>query len=218
MISVPERAGDELEVLRKMLDGFEKGFRVASVGIINSFDAATQSAKVQIAVRERVFNITTRLFDNIEIPLLLDVPVQFPSAGGFSLAFPVAPGDECLVIFSDSCIDAWWQNGGIQNQIDVRRHDLSDGIAILGIKSKPNAVTASNNSVQLRNAAGDVMVEVKNDVVNIGGGTFRKIIDERVKTFFDAHVHTSASPGNPTSAPTIPLDLTACATTKSKVG
>ena len=64
---------------------------------------------------------------------------------------PIQPGDECLVVFADMCIDAWWQSGGIQNQIDRRRHDLSDGFAICGFKSQPNTVPGySGSSVQIK--------------------------------------------------------------------
>ncbi|MFW8450019.1 Gp138 family membrane-puncturing spike protein, partial [Klebsiella pneumoniae] len=63
---------------------------------------------------------------SVNLPLLVDVPVVFPRGGGCTLTFPVKPGDECLVIFADRCIDFWWQSGGIQEPVDERMHDLSD--------------------------------------------------------------------------------------------
>jgi hypothetical protein len=98
----------------------------------------------------------------------VDVPIVFPSAGGFSLTVPVVPGDECLLIFSDTCIDSWWQSGGVQDPMCLRRHDLSDAFAILGPKSQIKKLTGySTDSVQLRNEAGDVFVEVTHTNINL---------------------------------------------------
>jgi phage baseplate assembly protein gpV len=85
------------------------------------------------------------------------------------MTFPVVAGDECLVVFSSRCIDAWWQNGGYaNNQAMFRMHDLSDGFAFVGISSVPQVQPAiSTNSVQLRNNAGTIYVEIGAAAVNI---------------------------------------------------
>ncbi|MCY1211511.1 hypothetical protein D9M69_119440 [compost metagenome] len=97
----------------------------------------------------------------VALPLLVDCPVQFPSGGNCSLTFPVAPGDECLVVFASRCIDSWWQSGGVQEQAELRMHDLSDGFALLGFRSKPRALAGiSTSTTQLRSDAGDTYVEL----------------------------------------------------------
>lgn len=60
----------------------------------------------------------------------MNVPVVFPSNSEYAVTFPLEKGDECLVLFSDLSIDNFWQKGNVQNPIEDRRHDLSDGIAI----------------------------------------------------------------------------------------
>lgn len=155
----------ELETRRAAID-----LRVAIPGIIQSFDANTQTVVVNPAIRERL------VFDGEEewlnIPLLVDVPIVLPRAGGYSLTMPIKPGDECLVVFSDMCIDAWWQSGGTQNQVECRRHDLSDGFAIIGTWSQPRVISGySTNSVQLRNDSGSSYVEIAGDTINIKAGT-----------------------------------------------
>ena len=69
---------------------------------------------------------------SVALPLLVDVPAVFPSGGGFTLTFPIHQGDECLVVFADRCIDAWWQSGGIGEPLETRTHNLSDGFALVG--------------------------------------------------------------------------------------
>jgi hypothetical protein len=97
----------------------------------------------------------------INLPLLLDVPLVFPSGGGFSVTFPMAINDEVLILFSARCIDAWWQNGGIQQASESRMHDLSDAFAIPGPKSLPNALgSISSTKLQIRNDAGTVYFQI----------------------------------------------------------
>lgn len=162
-IGIAERIGNPHEQQQRTQENAAAKLRVSIPGIIQEFDPATQTATVQPAIREKVIN-TTGESVMMEIPMLLDVPVIFPKAGGFSITFPVKKGDECLVVFADMCIDAWWQSGGVQNQLETRRHDLSDGFAILGVSSVPNAINGySSNSIQIRNDAGDTFVEITNN-------------------------------------------------------
>ena len=140
--------------------------RVAAPGIVQAYDASQQTVTVQVAIRERMNEDGVENW--VEIPLLLDVPIVFPRAGGYCLTLPITAGDEVLVVYGDNCIDAWWQNSGVQNQIDTRRHDLSDAFAIPGPWSQPRKVSGySTNSCQLRNEAGSAYVELNGSVVNI---------------------------------------------------
>lgn len=143
--------------------------RVSIPGIIQSFDAKTQTCTVQPCIREKVIgsDYSTSWKD---LPLLLDVPIVIPRAGNFILTLPIKQGDECLIIFSDMCIDGWLSLGEIQNQLEKRRHDLSDCFAILGTYSQPNVIpNYSTDSAQLRNLAGTQYIEVKDSEINIVG-------------------------------------------------
>jgi len=109
----------------------------------------------------------------VNLPVLVDVPLVWPKAGGFALTFPVAAGDEVLVVFSCRCIDSWWQSGGIGAPAEARMHDLSDGFAILAPTSQPKKLSnVSSANVQLRNYAGDTLVEITPDgKANITGAS-----------------------------------------------
>ena len=133
-------------------------------GIIQSFDPVHQTAVVQPALMGWV-TPQSGIPSWVKMPLLVDCPVQFPRGGGVALTFPVAAGDECLVVFANRCIDAWWQLGGIQVQAELRMNDLSDGMVILGFNSVPNVMSGvSTSAAQLRDASGDTFVSVS------GGG------------------------------------------------
>ncbi len=109
----------------------------AMPGIVVAFDPAKLTCSVQLSIQVQVTDESlTQTWTSISV--LVDCPVVFPSGGGCMLTFPILPGDECLVVFADRCIDAWWQSGGVQTQMDSRMHDLSDGFVIPGPRSLPN--------------------------------------------------------------------------------
>lgn len=168
MITFDESFGDEVNTLKRLLKEFGAELRVSSPGIIESFNPQKQTVSVRIALREKVNKNGDVTW--MEIPILQEVPIFMPRAGGYLVTFPIRKGDECLVVFGDCCMDAWWQSGGVQNQIERRRHDLSDAYAIIGIWSQPRVVYGySTNSTQLRNESGSAYVEIQGDNINLVG-------------------------------------------------
>lgn len=159
-ISVSERAGDKQALLEVLRHTISSQLRVALPGIIQSFDAETITCPVQPAVKGVISDAQGRA-QSVALPLLVDVPVIFPRGGGVTLTFPVAAGDECLVVFADRCIDFWWQNGGVQEAVDPRQHDLSDAFALVGPQSQKQKMgTISSSGAQLRSDDGQAYVEV----------------------------------------------------------
>lgn len=154
-MNISEWIGDNEEALKAMTENYISNIRVAIPAIIVRFDSEKQTASVQPTIKD------TLQGQAVALPELSDVPVQYPRAGGYSLTFPVQPGDECLLVFSDMCIDGWWQSSGVQNQAEKRRHDLSDACAILGITSVPKALKkVCMEGVQLRNDSGTDYIQI----------------------------------------------------------
>lgn len=153
---------NEEELYRVLMDTVTNNLRVAIPGIIQSFDPNEQTVTVQPSIRERIRNpdLTTSWVD---LPLLVDVPIVLPRAGGFTLTMPINKGDECLVIFADMCFDSWFASGGTKNtQPDKRRHDLSDGFAIFAPWSQPRVLSNyATDAAQLRTDDGSTYVSVK---------------------------------------------------------
>ena len=175
-LSIPERLAIGCEIFHKMLDQASRGLRVCCPGIIDSFDAAKQTEKVRLCLRERVRIKGVLSWE--EIKPLVDVPIVIPRAGGYTLTLPVTAGDECLVVFGDSCMDAWWQSGGVQNQMDRRSHDLSDGYAILGVWSQPRVLPGySISAIQMRNDAGTNLVNLAADALSLAFGANTLVVN-----------------------------------------
>ena len=177
MISLQERTFDELSVLLDTLWQFGCKLRVAIPGIVQSFDASTQMATVQIAIQENVrvpvpqpngLPPVTAQKQTVSIAPLQTVPVMFLRSGGFSVLSPVNAGDECLLIFSDACISAWKQSGGVQKQLRRRRHNLSDAVAIMGVWSQPRRFNDfPTDHLELRSDSGSVKLTLSGAGVSV---------------------------------------------------
>jgi hypothetical protein len=171
-----ERLELETLVYKAVAKAVSYGLRVGLPGIIQSFDATKQTVTVDLAITDKIktglpamkgYNPDT---GNFQIPTLLDVPIVLPRAGGKVLTMPITKGDECLVMFADMCINSWYQNGGIQNQERLRRHNFSDGFAILGPWSQPNVITDySTTEAQLRTEDGTVSVAITDTDIKLTG-------------------------------------------------
>lgn len=167
-----ERINDPEAALLVVLRGWQAGVYTAMPAIIDSFDPVKETCEAYITIQAKVTD-KDGVAHWVSLPKLVDVPVCFPGGGGYTLTFPVAKGDEALIIFSSRCIDNWWLVGGVQTQADLRMHDLSDGFAFVGVKSQPNILSpaVSANSAQLRSNDGNTYVEVAAGTIKLKAPT-----------------------------------------------
>ncbi len=173
-------------------------------GIIKSYDPVTNTAVVQPAYQ------ITFIDGPKDFPILGDVPVYFPGGGGYSMTFPVHPGDECLLIFSERCINYWHITGEVKPGEVFRLHDPSDAFALPGIRSQPRRLAnIQTDGIELRaddrstyiklNAGG---IEIKGSVTVIDGTVTANDFQTSPTLKFSTHLHPSGTPN--TGAPIPP--------------
>lgn len=207
-ISIYERLASEYELFRKTVDTIKFEIRCASPAIITKFDVNKQTVCVQLVTKERI--ALEGVLENIKLPELGDIPIYMPRAGNFIITMPIKVGDECLVVFSDTCFDSWFQSGGVDNeQISGRRHDLSDAIALCGIWNQKQVIdNYSTDSMELKTLDGQTTLRIKegevtiiSDSIKLGDSSgLKKLIDDRLIELYNAHTHTySPGPGTPTA-------------------
>lgn len=163
-----ERENDPETSLRAALTGWQSAIETSVVAIVQSFDPEKQTCTAQPVIQARI-RARDGTLSWVTLPLLVDVPVIFPSGGGFTLTFPITAGDEALIVFSSRCIDSWWISGAIGPQAELRMHDLSDGFALVGPRSQPRKLPAySADTVQLRSDDGSTFIEMNGaSMVNV---------------------------------------------------
>lgn len=162
------------EAVKRALSQFDFDLRCAAPGIIQSFDETAQTVVVQLAIKELIY---LDVLESKPIPQLGDVPLVIPRAGNFVITVPPKKGDECLIVFADTCIDSWWKLGeetgnpnsfGARDPMSLRRHDLSDAFAILGTWSQPKKIeTYATDCMEIRTLDGKNKVQIKDDLIKI---------------------------------------------------
>jgi hypothetical protein len=196
-------SSDDSDVATLAAREMMKALRVSMPGIVDTFYPAKQTVDVQPAIKSKFVGQ-----DPVALPLCLDVPVVFPSGGNHVMTFPLAKGDEVLIVFGDRAMDTWWANGGIQLPSELRFHDLSDGYAIPGISSQPRkmvpSISASATELRTRDGAFIVRFEstlfsagVKNVQPAVVGLDLTKMLHDLL-TALKAHTHpTGTGPSGP---------------------
>jgi len=207
-----ERLDDPEESLRMALEDFQSQIWTALPGVVSGVDLDKQTVSVQPTIQGSVSSADGSS-QSVNLPVLVDVPVCWPRAGGFALTFPVNVGDEVLVVFASRCIDSWWQSGGVGAQAEVRMHDLSDGFAILAPTSQPKKLNGvSNANVQLRDEDGTTFLEITPDgkarlvavsqidieapTINLNGGTVLNMTAPTIN--MNGNINTAGSGGTGT--------------------
>lgn len=169
MITLEQRIARLESLLTRIMSEVKSDIRVALPAKVVSFNPSKQTVSCIPTVRELV-NLNGKVSYK-DLPILEDVPIIMPRAGGWVITLPIKPGDECMVVFQDLCIDGWWFRGGIQNWNDLRRHDLSDAIAIFSPWSQPNAISNySTSEVELRSLDGSIKLSLGPLGANIKAG------------------------------------------------
>ena len=139
------------------------------VGKIVSYNASARTAQVSISFKRVKTDGSTA-----EYPIINDVPVFTLQGGATSVQLPISPGDHCILIFSDRCLDSWLQNGSAAPPPIGRLHDISDAIALVGINplspslaAPPSGEGGVYGSSGAKVAVNNGMVTVQNSAQNL---------------------------------------------------
>jgi len=185
------------QILRDAITARLHDVHVCLPGRIEKYDHARQKADVKPLLKRRYKSEA----EDTELPVITDVPVQWPSAasGAAYLHLPAASGDLGMIVFCERSLDGWLSGAGqIVSPADPRHHHLSDAIFIPGVRpfGAPLGQTSAANAV-LQN--GQMRVEMSPDgKISISGATeeFLTIVDSILDHLISARVITSigASP------------------------
>lgn len=192
------------ELIQSFKNFFERQrneMHTAMPGKITAFDSATGMATVQPVMKYRKPDNTT-----IDFPEVSGVPVCFPQGAGqaVSIAYPVAEGDTCMMVFSEQSLDLWQY--GQETTTDLR-FDLSNAMCIPGLFSTANPAMkqACEEGAIVLSAGGTSVVigasgvQIKGNV-SVEGGMETSGDTVAAGKSVSGHTHTGDS-GGQTSAP-----------------
>ena len=142
----PIQDPDLRALLQSVRDEIFSSFNCVQIGTIVQYTPGQGKARVRINAKRVVYNQKQNLDAKlqqtpqlIDYPLLDDVIVVVLGGGPGFVQMPITEGDECVVLFNDRDFDAWFATGATTAPNSSRMHSLSDGIALVGVKSLATA-------------------------------------------------------------------------------
>lgn len=135
-------------------------------GTIAEFDPAAGMATVKPEG-----SVAMKNGKRLKYPSIVRVPVIFPQAGGQNMviAYPVKPGDGCLVIICENDLKPWMSHGK-ETESDMK-FDLTNAVCIPGLFCEGNAAmqkAVDENAVVIKNK--DMEMMIKGDKMQIAYG------------------------------------------------
>ena len=145
---------NELPVeMSTLLDNLKKNifstFNCVQIGKINSIDRSAGTVSIIIQIKREAADGTST-----SIPMLTDCPYFVLQGGGAYIDMPITAGDYCIVLFNDRDIDNWWKTANVTTPASIRKHSLSDGIALVGISPTTKVLSSSGSLVRILGTSG----------------------------------------------------------------
>lgn len=188
MPSIRNVLGDDSQLYENIIKKVNFNLRCCIPGVIQQYDPKTNTASIQPAIREEIVNEDNTV-QYMNLPILVNVPIIFPSCSIGSIKMLLKQRDECLVLFSDLSIDNFWKYANVQNPIEVRRHDLSDGIAIPCVLSQPN--TKPFNGTGMEITSEDSKISITKDGITFSDKNGTITLEQMIKLL--SHVHQDST-------------------------
>lgn len=147
-------------------------FYTALPGEIVSYDEDTQKASVKITVTNAIEDSAGDKFWHI--PVLQNIPVQFPGGGGYRITYPIKKGDKVIYLVSTLPLTEWMNKGSSELDVDpIALNNLSSGWIVPGIHIAPptdaptDAVVIHADTVKVGGSDASELVALKKDLENL---------------------------------------------------
>jgi hypothetical protein len=175
------------EAIKSIIEARLKHVHTALPGRVEKYDAAKQLVNVQPLIQ-----VKYRAEDGTEIleslPIVVNVPVAFPGANGFRVTFPIVQGDTVLLVFSESSLDRWLSQGGLVDPVDhVARHELTDAIAIPGLRDFAHALASAPTDRATFGHDTGMQIHIDESTISLGGDDASEGVGlgATIKTYLD---------------------------------
>jgi hypothetical protein len=143
------------QVIDSHLNRFKTNLFTSIPARVESYDASKQTASVKPLI-----SLPLNDGQYVELPVLEDVPVVMPSAGGGILSFPVTEGDILELKFCMVSLEAWKASNGqsVVEPNNRRYHSLPDAIATIGLYTASSNLSPSSSDVELKFAGASIKI------------------------------------------------------------
>ena len=140
-----------------------KTLNCVKIGRIIKFYTEDKTADVEILAKQKKLDGTFQNITLLKKCLVL----------GNRITTPILEGDDVVVLFNDYDLNAYFETGTAQEPYSTRKHDLSDGIVLMGLNSLINAIQYDNSAICLNYEQTRINgnLEVNGDTTQNGNNT-----------------------------------------------
>lgn len=152
------------DAIRQAINASLDNVHTTLPGRVETYNASKKSATIQPLIKKKFAKET------LSMPVLVDVPVVFPSTQNAIISFPLAKGDGVLLLFSERDIDSFLSGTMEETEPeDPRKFSLSDAFCIPGLFSFGNpGIIPTGNNIEIKINNGNV--EIEGVAVSLNGG------------------------------------------------
>lgn len=205
-----ERTPTLAQVIDDAIASRQSELLFALPGEVTSYSANTQTCSVRLLVKDAIIDEygerQAKSFANVT-----GVPYIFPNAEDYSITFPVSTGSPVLVLFMSRSIDKWKSLGGEVDPGDDRRYNISDAVAIPGLRARTQPLPSSardNNALVVAVPTGKELKLGSSGPLEptVKGTTYRSAEDTflaALNTYLAAIVTALPVPGSVAAATTV---------------
>jgi hypothetical protein len=145
------------DVIQAALDNIVSKIHTSIPCVVKRYDAQKRMGDIQPLIKT-----VLKSGKVLSQPLIQNVPFLILSGGGAVISFPIKPGDTVIALFSERSIDEWVNSSGDEiDPLDIRKHNLSDAIAICGIYPYSKQLNTSSDDLVISYM--NTNVTIKND-------------------------------------------------------
>ena len=199
---------DLVQLLKSALNKNAYDLNVCRIGIVEEFYPENLTVKVKIAGKK---TIGTNKDGSQKTEDFAPIYAKVCYCAPF-ITFPIVQGMECILLFNDREIETWFINGGANPEKYPRMHELTDAVAIFGIRSLPLMIQIMTDCLHLFYGQSGIYLKEEQTVistpqtditsanaVNISAETINLNGDVIINgQKYMAHAHTNGNEGSPT--------------------
>ncbi len=155
------------ELLRRVLDARQGDTWIIEPGIVEKYDGAKRVVDVQPALMRPIFRDDNGDLEHERLPVIPNVPVMFLGAGDTLVTFPVAKGDEGVILITSSAMGMFREKGQVTEPGDLRRNALGSALffpthlsktKVTGTQGSTNALVLSALEIRVGSKDADQKV------------------------------------------------------------
>jgi hypothetical protein len=195
-----EQALSLAQILKQAIDNRLLDIHTALIGKIETYDAARQLADIK-PVAKCALRDSDGALKQEDLPLLVDVPILFPRAGGFFISLPIQAGDFVQVIFNEGSIDEFLTESS-STISSAGRFTLQGAVALPGLYPEAKALVDAHETNLVLGRERGTQIHVDDKKIYLGSdkasealALASKVKEEldRIKSVFNNHTHLSST-------------------------